>query len=445
MPHGPLCNLVAWQLDNTTVGQGGRTLQFTSIGFDVSNQEMFSTWCGGGTLILISDRQRRDPQRMLTFLDDYRIERIFLPFVALQQLAETAMLLNKAPRHLREVITAGEQLQITEAMVRFFTRLEGCTLQNQYGPTETHVTTSLTLSGDPQNWPTLPSIGRPIANTRIYMLDRYDRPTPVGVPGELCIGGVSPARGYLNRPGSSAARFIADPFNQAPGARMYKSGDMARFLPDGNIQFLGRMDHQVKIRGFRVEPGEVEAAIARHPAIRQVTVTARGKSAGGNHLVAYVVPHKGRTISARKIRSFLKPKLPDFMIPGFFVPIGTMPLTPSGKVNRRALPPPETLSLASQKDHVPPRTKTEKKIAAVWQEILGIDTVGLHDNFFELGGHSLMATQVIARLHDVFDLMLPLRSLFEFPTVAGLNQFIEAAVMPDSNQAATGDREKETL
>ena len=289
MSHHPLCNLLFWQLENSTLSVGAKTLQFSPVSFDVSFQESFSTWCSGGTLVLISDEVRRDPFRLLRFLTDKEIERLFLPFVALQQLAEVADAQEAVPTSLCEVITAGEQLQITRQLANWFTKLKDCTLYNHYGPSESHVVTAFTLTGSPHDWPALPAIGRPIANTQIYLLNSQKQPVPIGVPGELYIGGVALARGYLNRPDLTAERFIANPFCDNPDARLYKTGDLARYLPDGNIEFLGRIDNQVKMRGYRIELGEIEALLSQHPAVQQSAVLVREDEPGNKRLVAYVV------------------------------------------------------------------------------------------------------------------------------------------------------------
>jgi amino acid adenylation domain-containing protein len=424
MPHRALCNLVRWQLENTTVRREARTLQFASLSFDVSFQELFSTWCSGGALVLVTERQRRDPVALLNFLNEVQVERVYMPFVALQQLAEAAMTEGQVPWKLREVITAGEQLQITPAIVKLFERLQQCTLHNQYGPSEAHVVTSLVLDGNPSQWPRLPSIGRPIANVKIYLLDRHLRPVPVGVPGELCIGGMCVAQGYLGRPELSAERFIPDPFSHRQDACLYKTGDLARYLSEGNIEFLGRIDHQVKIRGFRVELGEVEAILAQHPSVRETAATIQENFSDGQRLVAYVVLHQGQSTTAGEMRLFLKQKLPDYMVPSAFVLLDSLPVTPSGKIDRRALPQPDRLRPDLKAGYEAPQTEIERIIASVWQEVLDLEKVGLYDNFFDLGGHSLLLTQAYNRLREILGAGFSLISMFQFPTVSALAQYL---------------------
>ncbi len=425
MGHLPLCNLILWQLESATVSRGARTLQFAPVSFDVSFQEIFSTWCSGGTLVLLSEKVRRDPEALLSLLTEEAIERLFLPFVALQQLAEVAEGSEFIPTSLCEVITAGEQLQITPAIKGLFRKLTGCILQNQYGPIESHVVTAFPLTASVSSWPALPPIGCPIANTQIYLLDRFLRPVPIGVPGELHIGGDCLARGYLNRPNLTEEKFIPNPFSDEPGARLYKTGDLARYLPDGNIEFLGRLDYQVKIRGFRVELGEIEAVLAQHPEVSQTLVLAREDRPGDKRLVAYVALEKEQGATSSELRRFLKEKLPEYMVPAVFARLDAMPLTPSGKVDRRALPKPDKSQMCLEAGFFPPRTPTEEVLAAIWVEVLGLDQVSVHDNFFELGGNSLLASQIISRLRKAFKVELPLCSLFELPTVASLGEYIE--------------------
>jgi amino acid adenylation domain-containing protein len=419
LTHRALTNLIQWQLDNSF--PPARTLQFASLSFDVSFQELFSTWCSGGTLLLVTDELRRDAPAMQRFLAEQRVERIFLPFVYLQHMAEAFAGAGPAPGRLREIITAGEQLEITPQIAAFCDRLN-CTLHNHYGPSETHVVTAYTLKGTTGEWPTLPPIGRPIANTQIYILDRNFQPAPIGVPGELCIGGANVARGYLNRPELTAEKFIPNPFSDERGARIYRTGDLARYQPDGNIDFLGRIDHQIKIRGFRVELGEIETTLAAHPSVRESVVVMR-EEAGDRRLIAYVVAVMNTDDDlSRELRSFLRSKLPDYMMPADFVFLDSLPLTPSGKINRRALPAPDRS--AKEENFVSPRNEVEQRLTDIWSTVLRRERIGIEDNFFDLGGHSLLATQLISRVRSAFQIDLPLRHLFESPTVAELASVI---------------------
>ncbi len=275
MTHGALANLVSFQVERAPAAEAAaRTLQFSPLSFDICFQEMCSTWAAGGTVALIRDDDRRDPDALLEILELERIGRLFLPFVALSQLAEAAGRRGVRLPELREVITAGEQLQGSEAITGWFRRLGGCTLENQYGTSEVHVVSGFPLPADPAGWSALPPIGRPIRNLRLYVLDPEMRPVPIGVPGEVFAGGAQLALGYIRRPDQTAARFVPDHLGGAAGERLYRTGDLARWLPDGNLEFRGRIDLQVKVRGFRIDLGEIEAALAEHPAVRAVVVTA---------------------------------------------------------------------------------------------------------------------------------------------------------------------------
>jgi len=333
------------------------------------------------------------------------------------------------------LILGGEALSWD--LVQRISRLDhSCRIINHYGPTETTVG-SLTFSVDDQNLSchsyTVP-IGRPLANTRCYILDRRQRLVVPGAIGELYIGGAGVAAGYLNQPAETAARFVVDPFAQESGSRLYRTGDLARYLADGNIEFLGRADHQVKVRGYRVELGEIETVLSAHPGVRQAVVTVNRDQSGDQRIVAYVVSAPG---SQDELRALLRQKLPDYMIPSAFVFLKSFPLTPNGKVDRAALPAPEDTRSGLQDDFVAPRTPAEEKLAGLWADLLKLKIVGVHDNFFDLGGHSLLATQVVSRMRKEFQMEIPLRSLFESPTVAALAEKIEGAMADDTARLLT--------
>jgi amino acid adenylation domain-containing protein len=421
MVHRAVANLISWQCGSPAFSKGLKTLQFASLGFDVSFQEMFSTWCSGGTLVLVSEDLRRDFGSLLRFLQKQAVQRLYLPFVALEHLAEIAVHQQLLPSSLREVITAGEQLQITADIRSLFESLQGCSLQNQYGPTEAHVVTAFTLTGPPAEWPKLPPIGRPISNTSIFILDEAKQPVPIGVPGELHIGGECLARGYLNRSELTAQRFISVPLHTGEAARLYKTGDLARFLSDGNIEFLGRSDFQVKIRGFRVETGEVEAVLKLHPAVQQALVMAREDRPGDKRLVAYVTLRDGG-IASSELRSYLAQKLPEYMVPAAFVVLEKLPLSRNGKVDRKALPAPDLQAAAGR--FVAPETLAEKVLAKIWGEALGLEQVGLHDNFFDLGGHSLLLLRVQPKLCGALKTSISIVEMFQYPTIRSLARHI---------------------
>jgi amino acid adenylation domain-containing protein/non-ribosomal peptide synthase protein (TIGR01720 family) len=428
MPHRPLVNLVCWQLKRSTAAPL-RTLQYTSLSFDVSFQEIFSTWCAGGTLVLIAEDLRRDPRELWRLLSRAQIERLFLPFVALQHLAEAAETEEIAPQSLRQVITAGEQLKITQHIRRMFERLPRCTLDNQYGPSESHVVSAFMLYEERREWQELPPIGRPIANTEMYILDDTMQPVPSKVVGQLYLGGDALARGYLNRPELTADRFVPHPFTHKAGARLYRTGDLARHLSDGQIEFVGRSDDQVKVRGFRVELSEIEAVLAQHEAVYQAVVVVGEDVPGEKRLVAYVVSRVGVAPTTSELRTFLGARLPDYMLPSAFVMLEKLALTSSGKVDRKALPAPESLRPTLKQTYAPPRNPLEERLAHIWAELLKLDRVGIHDDFFELGGDSLLATQVISRVFQRFKVELPVRRLFENPTITEFGALIEETLL----------------
>ena len=426
MPHAPLVNIFLWQHQLSAFPLGARTLQFASLSFDVAAQEIFCTLSFGQTLILLSEEQRRDPTALLTLLIDAAIERIFLPVVMLQQLAHVAITAHRFPRALREIITAGEQLQITPQVVTFFEQLDHCRLYNHYGPSESHAVSAHVLEGDPRDWPALPSIGRPIANVELYVLDQHRQLVPPGMPGELYIGGGGLARNYIARPDLTAERFVPHPFSATPGSRLYQTGDRVYSLPDGTLQFLGRLDQQVKIRGFRIEPGEIEVILNRHPAVQDAVIQVREDQPGEKRLVAYLVTEQSASPPTHaQLRHYLREHLPDYMVPAQFVFLDALPLNSSGKVNRRALPAPLESDLVREERYRAPRTPLEKQIADIWREVLHLDQIGIEDNFFSLGGHSLLATQVVSRIRDICAVEMPLQMLFAAPTVAAQAEYLQ--------------------
>ena len=431
MSHRAISNLLSWQRRDSLASDNARkraprTLQFASLSFDVSFQEIFSTLTGGGEIVLITEDQRRDAGALLRILEDTRVERLFLPFVALQQIAETARIEDVAPNSLREVDTAGEQLRITPAIARFFDRLPGCRLVNHYGPSETHLVTVHDLRTEDgsraADWPELPYIGQPIANAPVYLVDETGQLVPIGTPGEVWVGGAGLARGYLERPDLTAERFVPDPFSEVPGARVYRTGDLARLRANGRLEFLGRRDLQLKIRGYRVEPGEIESVLTRHQAVRQAAVRAHDHG-GGKRLVAYVVVAPESTPTPEELRRHLAGALPEHMVPSAIVLMDALPVSPNGKIDRQALPAPDW----GQTSTLAPRTKEEESICAIMAEVLELATIGVTDDFFEQGGHSLLATQVISRIRRAFEVEIPLRTLFETPTAEALAVAVGAA------------------
>jgi amino acid adenylation domain-containing protein len=425
MTHRAISNLIAWQLENSTLaGADAKTLQFTALSFDVSIQEIFATWCAGGELEIVSEETRRDPNAVLRLIAEKNIRRIFLPFVALQQLAEAATSFDLVPQGLREVITAGEQLQITPQLASFFEALPNCTLHNHYGPSESHVVSSYTLEGAIHSWPKLPPIGKPISNTQLFILDKRLDPVPTGVVGHLYLGGVALARGYLARPAITAEKFVPHPFSDQPGARLYYCGDLARWLANGDVQFLGRADHQVKLRGYRIELGEIEAVLREYEGVQDVVAQVHAESGESQRLVAYVVTEVGAVVKESGLRNYARQRLPEYQVPGAVVLLEELPLLPSGKLNRRALPRPSLNRDQSDEPFVAPRTPVEQQLAAFWTELLSVEQVSIHDNFFSLGGHSLLLTQLASRIRNSMYVEVPLRRFFEAPTIAEMTHVV---------------------
>jgi amino acid adenylation domain-containing protein len=391
-------------------------LAVTGISFDIAALELFLPLTVGARVVIASREQAADALLLANLLASCGAT------VMQATPATWRMLLDGGwrgdPR--LKVLCGGEALPLELAR-----RLEGhcASLWNLYGPTETTIWSAVA--------PIDPAAGRvpigpPIANTQFYILDAHLQPVPIGVHGELYIGGTSVSRGYLRRPDLTAERFIPDPFGSQPGARLYRSGDRVRWRPDRSIEFHGRLDDQVKIRGFRIELGEVEAVTAAHPAVREAVAVARPDPAGGHQLVAYVVPAEPAP-SIGDLRAHLKTRLPDYMIPSAFVLIKTLPLTANGKVDRKALPAPEQDRTSLATTYLAPRDRDEELLAGIWAEVLGIPRVGINDNFFELGGHSLLATQAIARIRKTFNAELSLIALFQTPTIAELVKLVNAA------------------
>ena len=415
--HRAVVNRLLWMQQAYGLGTADAVLQKTPFGFDVSVWEFFWPWLVGARLVLARPQGQRDPSYLLELIDREQVTT--LHFVPSMLSAFLAGLPAGGARSLRRIVCSGEALpaQMVEAVHR---QLPQSRLFNLYGPTEAavDVTAAEPRPGQPV------TIGRPIANTRIYILDGQREPVPVGVPGEIHIAGVQVGRGYLNRPELTEERFIRDPFASEPGARMYRTGDVGRWMPDGSIAYLGRNDHQVKLRGFRIELGEIEACVIEQPGVREAVVLVR-EDAGDKRLVAYVVADEGQAVEPAALREALQRKLPQYMVPSHFVLLDALPLTPNGKLDRRALPAPEVG--ASRVEYVAPRTPTEERLARIWAEVLGVEPVGVHDDFFELGGHSLRTIEVLSRIRTVCGMDMPLRVLFEATTVEELARHVDEA------------------
>jgi len=426
MPTGGLVNLLLWHHRVLGGDPGTRTAQFTAISFDVSAQEILSTLVSGKTLVVPTDEVRRDAAALVGWLDHHEVAELFAPNLVIEALAEAAAEQGCDLGWLRGVAQAGEALTPGRQVRELYCRGPGRRLHNHYGPTETHVATAYTLPVDVADWPMPPPIGRPIANTSVYVLDGGLRPVPPGVAGELYVAGTGLARGYLRRAGLTAQRFVACPFGPA-GARMYRTGDLARWRTDGNLEFAGRADDQVKIRGYRIEPGEIAAVLTAHPDVAQAAVVVREDRPGDQRLVGYVVAAPDNAVHVDLLRVLLRERLPEYMVPVAVVVLDALPLTPNGKLDRKALPAPEYGSAGVGRA---PRTPREQLLAELFAEVLGVAGVGVDDDFFTLGGHSLLATRLVARVRATLGVELGLRVLFETPTVARLVTRLDEAGPP---------------
>jgi amino acid adenylation domain-containing protein len=421
--HRGIVNRLLWMQEAFPLTPADRVLQKTPTSFDVSVWELFWPLLTGARLVLARPGGHQDPAYLVQRIAAAGVTTLhFVPSMLQAFLEEPGL---ESCISLRRVIVSGEAL--SGELARRFRACFGdrVELHNLYGPTEAAVDVTWWPAAGESGARPVP-IGHPVANTRIHLLDAAGGQVPVGVAGELCIGGVQVARGYWRRPDLTAERFVPDPLGREPGGRLYRTGDLARRLPDGAIDFLGRLDHQVKLRGVRIELGEVEAALAACPGVREAVAGVRGAGAEAR-LAAWVVPVAGETetVSVPALREALGRRLPALLVPSLFAVLPAFPLTPNGKIDRKALPDPEGGGRMASVPYAPPRTPVEETLVGIWQELLGVDRVGIDDHFFDLGGHSLLATRLMARVRDVFEVNVPLSALFEStPTVAGLAQAI---------------------
>ncbi|MFL5653191.1 MAG: amino acid adenylation domain-containing protein, partial [Ktedonobacteraceae bacterium] len=411
--HQGIGNLAQAQGRAFAVRTGSHVLQFASFSFDASISEVVMTLLAGATLYLASQQRLLPGPDLMHLLQEQAITVLTLPPSALAVLP-----VEQARPALETLIVAGEACS-TDLVARW---AQDRRFFNAYGPTEATVCASMgACRGEQQKL----SIGRPIDNTQVYLLDQHLQPVPRGVPGEVYIGGVGLARGYLNRAEVTAECFVPHPFSTVSGARLYKTGDLARYLPGGDIEFLGRADQQVKVRGYRIELGEIEKALGQHPTVKACAVVVREEVTGDKRLVAYVVARDEEASSGSELRQYLQERLPEYMLPSFLVMMEALPLLPNGKVDRRALPDPNSLAEERSEEDLAARSPIEELLAMIWEELLGRPMHSIYENFFEAGGHSLLATQLIARVRTLMQVELPLQSMFEAPTVAELAQEIE--------------------
>jgi amino acid adenylation domain-containing protein len=430
LSHALLANLLHWQRGSTGIDGGRRCLQFTSLNFCVSFQEIFGTLTGGGRLHLIDETERQDVAALMAALSRHQVEVLYLPFSYLNFLFNETTAWGAAFGHrLQHIVTAGEQLKISGAMLAFLEANPRLRLHNHYGSSEMHVVAAFTLGAAEAQRHPVPPVGRPIANTTIFILDRDLEPVPIGSWGELYVRGSGELQGYLNHPALTAAKLLPDPFAGRPGSRLYRTGDLGRWLASGDIEVHGRVDAQVKVRGFRVEPGEVESVLLKLPAVRDCVVVVRQEAGERRALVAYVVLHPAAAAGPglAGIEAALRARLPQYLLP-LLVPLPRLPLMPNGKVDRERLPEPASADAALGCEHVAPRNAIESRIAAIWCELLGRQRISVTESFFQLGGHSLKATQVIARIHQEWAVRVPLIELFHQPTIERLASLVEAGL-----------------
>ncbi len=401
-----------------------RVLQFASISFDAAVEQIYPCLVRGATLVLRTDSMLDSVESFVDECRDHRLTVMDLPTAYWHELTAKLSARRAALPEALRLVTIGGEKALDEPLAAWRRCVGGrVRLLNTYGPTETTVVATrcdLTAPAPDAERGREVSIGRPITNVRAYVLDPGSRPVPLGAPGQLLIGGAGLARGYLDRPSLTAEKFSPDPFSRKPGTRLYQTGDRVRSFADGRLEFLGRIDHQVKVRGFRIEPGEVEAHLTRHPAVRESVVVVRDDT-----LVAYVVAEPETAPTSGELRRFLEERLPAYMVPSTFVTLLALPLSPLGKVDRRRLPAPERDRPELEHGFKPPETPVEEALAEIYEQIVGLDKIGVNDSFFELGGHSLLATQAVSRIHETFEIELSLRTFFESPSIAELAVKVE--------------------
>lgn len=414
--HANLLNLINWHNRAFNVTASDRATMQASPGFDASVWEVWPYLAAGASVHIVDDSIRTHPEALRKWMIDSGITISFLPTALAESMIELPW---PAETSLRYLLTGADVLRRCPPAGLPFA------LVNNYGPTECTV---VATSGVVPVGAAFPTIGRPIDNAEAYVVDEQLHLVPAGTPGELLIGGAGVGRGYLNAPELTDDKFVPDPFTTAAGSRLYRTGDLARLLPDGQIEFLGRIDQQIKIRGYRIEPGEITAVLERHPAIQSSVVTAQANDSAETSLVAYVVMKPGAGANAEALRSFLLTQLPDYMVPATFVKLRELPVTAHGKIDRFALPTPDRENLLSDDFFEAPQTKIEQWLALFLTKLLGLPRIGRDDNFFRLGGHSLMGAQLLAKIQQTFDVELSLRSLFDHPTVRGIAAEIEGLI-----------------
>jgi amino acid adenylation domain-containing protein len=457
--HQQLVNYLHGILEKLDLPEHSSFATVSTFAADLGNTVIFPALCTGGCLHVISQERATNPEAFAAYCRRHPIDCFkIVP-------SHLAALLNAAPSEPilpRQCLVLGGEAASWTLIEQIQQQIPDCRILNHYGPTETTVgvlthpvESKLTRVGSE----TVP-LGRPLANTQVYVLDKQLQAVPIGVPGELYIGGAGLARGYLNRPELTAERFISNPFSKVPSEnqrhplptpsspslrsplpnRLYKTGDLVRYLADGNLEFLGRVDNQVKIRGFRLELGEIEAVLSQHPGVWQAVVSVREDEPGNKQLLAYVVPNRAQPPNSSNLQSFLRQRLPDYMMPSAIAFLNALPLTANGKVDRKALPLPDGLRPELEAAYVAPSNDVERTVATIWQEMLHVEKLGIHDNFFELGGHSLLIIQLHSKLREVFAKKLSVSDLFKYPTVSSLAMYLSQEGSELSAVTQSGNR-----
>jgi amino acid adenylation domain-containing protein len=413
--HAAICNHMRWLAERFPLTATDRVLQKTPISFDASVWEFYAPLLAGARLVLAQPEGHRDPAYLVTTMAREKVTVAqMVPSLWRAVAAEPGLSLCRA---LRLVFSGGEVLP--SSVAERLNAATGAAVYNLYGPTEVTIDASCGEWADGVG-ETVP-IGRPVANTQAYVLDANGKVAPVGVAGELYLGGVQLARGYWQRPALTAERFVPDPFSERGGQRLYRTGDLVKYRADGKLEYLGREDGQVKVRGYRIELGEIEAVLCRHRQVREAVAVARD-----HRLVGYVVVEEG--LNERELRQWLRERLPEYMVPAQWVRLAELPLTPNGKVDRKALPAPDESHYDSGREYIAPSTPVQEIVAGIWEQLLDLDHVSVTDNFLDLGGHSLLATQFVSRVRAFFGIELPVRELFEAPSIEGTAAKIEAAL-----------------
>ena len=437
--HRQLLNYLYSIQDILNLPAGSSFANVSTLAADLGNTIIFPSLCSGGCLHVVSSERVADAPALANYFERYPID--CLKIVP----SHLAALLASSPSQSifpHQLLILGGEAASWELIEQIQQQMPECQILNHYGPTEATIgTLTYPVKNRQASYgsQTVP-LGRPLANTQVYVLDKQLRPLPFGVQGELYIGGAGLARGYLNRAEQTAERFIANPFLPESKTRLYKTGDLVRYLPDRNLEFIGRVDHQVKIRGFRIELGEIEAVLSQHPEVQQAVVSVQEDELNDKRLAAYIVPNREQTLKVSDLRNFLREKLPEYMMPSAFVLLKALPLTANGKVDRRALPAPDSIRPELEATYAPPRTEVEQTIAGIWQKMLHLEKVGINDNFFDLGGHSLLLIQVHSKLQKVLRRDISITDLFEYPTISSLTKYLSQEECETSSFEANNKR-----